>query len=229
MIANSWQAMGNIMADSFISAEQACKYANISRRTLTTRINDSGLKCEYRRRKLYVERKGLESLYSEQISYDLVDKEAAESLLKIVLSELTDIRKVNHQLLENNLVITEQILELKKQNILLLKVLSEKDVGNITNAATIPSNNKAKAKQSVAGKKPAITNQSVMDKKPVSKNGRHDKRIEQAKLRLFAALDKLDEIPMYKGKISLNATAKATGIDRSIVTKHIAEYLENRA
>lgn len=228
-MANSRQAIGNIMTDSFISAEQACKYANISRRTLTTRINDSGLKCEYRRRKLYVERKGLESLYSEQISYDLVDKEAAESLLKIVLSELTDIRKVNHQLLENNLVITEQILELKKQNILLLKLLSEQCIGNITSADIIPSNNKAKAKQSVAGKKPAIAKQSAMDKKPASKHGRHDKRIEQAKLRLFAALDKLDEIPMYKGKISLNATAKATGIDRSIVTKHIAEYLEKRA
>lgn len=61
-----------------------------------------------------------------------------------------------------------------------------------------------------------------------SLSGDNAKRSEETKQRLFAALDAMEEIPMYRGKPSITGIHKATGIDRGTVSKYLGEYVSTK-
>lgn len=70
------------------------------------------------------------------------------------------------------------------------------------------------------------TAKRVTDKSNDTKTqaGDNAKRSEEAKQRLFTALDAMKEIPMYRGKPSITGIHKATGIDRGTVSKYLDEW-----
>jgi len=59
-------------------------------------------------------------------------------------------------------------------------------------------------------------------------SGDNAKRSEEAKLRLFAALKTMDDIPMYRGKPSITGIHRATGIDRGTISKYLDEYMSSK-
>lgn len=61
-------------------------------------------------------------------------------------------------------------------------------------------------------------------KNSTSPTGDNAKRSEEAKKRLFSALDSMKEIPLYRGKPSITGIYKATGIDRGTISKYLSEY-----
>lgn len=61
-----------------------------------------------------------------------------------------------------------------------------------------------------------------------SLSGDNAKRSEEAKKRLFTALDTMDEIPMYRGKPSITGIYRATGIDRGTISKYLNEYMSSK-
>jgi len=58
-------------------------------------------------------------------------------------------------------------------------------------------------------------------------SGDNAKRSEEAKQRLFTALDAMKEIPMYRGKPSITGIHKATRVDRGTVSKYLDEWYES--
>lgn len=70
-------------------------------------------------------------------------------------------------------------------------------------------------------KKTAITAETL--------SGDNERRAEDAKNRVFHALDLLlknNALPMYRGKISPSGVQKETGIDRGTISKYLQDWLE---
>ena len=60
-------------------------------------------------------------------------------------------------------------------------------------------------------------------------SGDNERRAEEAKNRVFNALNKLleaDSLPMYRGKISPSGVQRETGIDRGTISKYLEEWTE---
>ncbi|ELU1680203.1 helix-turn-helix domain-containing protein [Vibrio parahaemolyticus] len=78
-------------------------------------------------------------------------------------------------------------------------------------------------------KKPIDTKKTPLKKENIS--GDNERRAEEAKKRVFSALDKLlesDSIPLYRGKISPSGVQKETGIDRGTISKYLPEWAEKK-
>ncbi|MFW1712332.1 helix-turn-helix transcriptional regulator [Vibrio parahaemolyticus] len=71
------------------------------------------------------------------------------------------------------------------------------------------------------------TQKSLVSKERLS--GDNERRAEEAKNRVFNALNKLLEtnsLPMYRGKISPSGVQRETGIDRGTISKYLEEWTE---
>lgn len=71
------------------------------------------------------------------------------------------------------------------------------------------------------------TNTNLTSKERLS--GDNERRAEEAKNRVFNALNKLLEanaLPMYRGKISPSGVQRETGIDRGTISKYLEEWTE---
>ncbi|EOX3946367.1 helix-turn-helix domain-containing protein [Vibrio alginolyticus] len=81
-------------------------------------------------------------------------------------------------------------------------------------------------KDSVSGAK-SDTHTNLTSKERLS--GDNERRAEEAKNRVFNALNKLLEansLPMYRGKISPSGVQRETGIDRGTISKYLEEWTE---
>ncbi|KYY00755.1 helix-turn-helix domain-containing protein [Vibrio parahaemolyticus] len=80
--------------------------------------------------------------------------------------------------------------------------------------------------------KKSIKTQSGTQKSSLAKekpSGNNERRAEEAKKRVFNALDKLlkdNSIPLYRGKISPSGVQRETGIDRGTISKYLQEWSE---
>lgn len=69
------------------------------------------------------------------------------------------------------------------------------------------------------------------DKTRVKKSdslGSNEQREHDTKMRLFDAIDNMDEIPMFRSKPHVTRISDLTGITRNTVSKHLDEYLTSR-
>lgn len=198
------------MSDDYLSAKDACDWANISRRTLTNRIKAGDVAYEYRGRLLFVSKVDLEALYTERSSKKILGEfpsaDCASNLLMEILIELREIKRCN--------------LELAREVARLSKIESSGIASNcqdkeVESASILPH------------KQPAVSNslESLPGNKAVLST--NERRAEDAKRRLFAALDEMEEMPMYRGKPSITGIHKLTGIDRGTISKYLDEYQSN--
>ena len=65
-------------------------------------------------------------------------------------------------------------------------------------------------------------------KKKKDSNGSNELVASETKKRLFDGLDAIGELPITRGKISMNRISELTGVGRSSVSKYLDEYLTSR-
>lgn len=58
--------------------------------------------------------------------------------------------------------------------------------------------------------------------------GSNEQREHDTKMRLFDAIDNMDEIPMFRGNPHITRISDLSGITRNTVSKHLDEYLISR-
>ena len=73
-----------------------------------------------------------------------------------------------------------------------------------------------------------VVKKSDKVKKKKDSNGSNELVASETKKRLFDGLDDIGDLPITRGKISMNRISELTGVGRSSVSKYLDEYLTSR-